>query len=385
MQRTPLPHIRCNCKGALLFSVLLAACSAADSGPESGGVLPVTLEEIARLGDESAGDTLLFAPINQVAINSRGDFIVHEQRPLAVRAFGVDGAPIGDVGREGGGPGEYRWVHGVVTGPEDSVYVWDGLLNRVLVYDPHDFTFVRHATVEDDGQKQFTDLIGVFSSGWLMAAALPDFMPTEGGTMEINPDNHREVRVVNPDGSYGPEIVAIQRAREMIRNIQEGGGFNFVGVPFARTGTWDTGPDDLLYLGWSDSIRIAVTSVDGSIQSTIRHSHDPVPITDAEMAEAEYTEVELFRELLAAREPHATKPAFQTFVVDDAGHVWIKLSAPEDATSADWLILDGDGKAVGELVLPLAVDLEAIRESRAYGTHQEPGRDPMVVVYDILR
>ncbi len=201
--------------------------------------------------------------------------------------------------------------------------------------------------------------------------------------MEINPDNHREVRMVNPDGSYGPEIVATQRADEMIRNIQEGGGFNFVNVPFARTGMWDTGPNDLLYVGWSDSIRIAVTSVDGSLQSTIRHSHDPVPITDAEMAEAEYTEVELFRELLAAREPHATKPAFQTFVVDDAGRVWIKLSAPESATSADWLILDRDGKAVGELELPIAVDLEVIRDSRAYGTHQEAGRDPMVVVYEI--
>lgn len=367
----------------MLFAALLAACSAADSGPETGGVLPVTLEEITRLGDESAGDTLLFAPISQVAVNSRGDFIVLEQRPLAVRAFGVDGTLIGNVGMEGGGPGEYRWVRSVVTGPEDSVYVWDGLLNRVLIYDPNDFSFVRHATVEDDGQKQFTDLIGVFSAGWLMAAGLPDFMPTDEGNMAINPDNHYEVRRVNPDGSYGPEIVATQQADEMIRNIQEGGGFNFVAVPFARTGTWDTGPDDLLYLGWSDSIRIAVTSVDGSFQSTFRHSHDPVPITDAEMAEAEYREVELFRELIAAREPHATKPAFQTFVVDDAGQVWIKLSAPEDATSADWLILDGGGKAIGELVLPLAVDLEAIRDGRAYGTHQEAGRDPMVVVYEV--
>ncbi len=157
----------------MLLAVLLAACSAADSGPETGGTVPVTLEEITRLGDESAGDTLLFAPISQVAANSRGDFMVLEQRPLAVRAFRVDGTFINAVGRQGGAPGEFRWVRNVVTGPADSVYVWDSLQKRVLIYDPDSLSFVRHATVEEDGAKQFTDLIGVFSAGWLMAAGCP--------------------------------------------------------------------------------------------------------------------------------------------------------------------------------------------------------------------
>lgn len=338
-----------------------------------------------RLGDESAGDTLLFAPISQLAVNSRGEFIVYEQRPLAVRAFRADGAFLSDVGRQGEAPGEYQWVRSVVVGPADSVFVWDSLLNRVLIYDPNDFSFVRHATVEDDGAKQFTHLVGVVSAGWLMAASLGDFLPADDGRMAVNPDNHLEVRLVNPDGSYGTEIVAIQRANEIIRHVyQEGGGFGVVEVPFARAGAWALGPDDLFYYGWSDSIRIAVTSVDGLFQTTIRHSHDPVPITEAEIAEAGYRgEVELFRELLAAREPHVTKPAFQTFVVDDAGQLWIKLSAPEDAASADWILLDGEGNATSTFSLPLAVDLMAIRDGRAYGTHQDGESDPLVVVYEI--
>ena len=337
-----------------------------------------------RLGEESAGDTLLFGPIRQIAVNSRGDFIVFESRPMAVRAFRADGTFLGEVGRQGEAPGEYLIAQDVVTGPADSVYVWDPLSNRVLVFDPHDFAFVRHAAVEDDDAKQFAHLIGVVGSGWLMAAGLPDFLPADDGRMAANPDPHYEVRRVSPDGSYGPEIVATQRAAEMIRSVQAGGGsLNLVGVPFARTGIRRVGPDDLLYYGWTDSIRIAVTSVDGLFQATITHSHDPVPITDAEMEEARRTEVELFRDLVDARELHATKPAFQTFVVGDAGHVWIKLSAPEDVASADWIVLDGEGSVASALSLPLAVDLMAIRDGRAYGTHQDGESDPVVLVYEI--
>ena len=336
-----------------------------------------------RLGDELAGDTLLFAPISQVAANSRGEFIVLESRPMAVRAFRADGTFLGDVGRQGEAPGEYLLAQNVFTGPADSVYVWDPFLNRVLVYDPRDFAFVRHATVEDDGAKQFTHMIGVVSTGWLMAAGLPSFLPADDGSMAVNPDNHHEVRRVNPDGSYGPEIVATQRAAEMIFNVEAGGGLNFVNVPFARKGIRRVGPDDLLYYGWTDSIRIAVTSIDGLFQTTITHGHDPVPITDSEMAKAQYTEVELFRELLAAREPHATKPALETFVVDDVGQVWIKLSAPEDAANADWIVLNQEGRVMSTLTLPLAADLMAIRDGRAYGTHQDGESDPLVVVYEI--
>ena len=335
-----------------------------------------------RLGDESAGDTLLFAPISQVAANSRGEFIVLESRPLSVRAFRADGTFLGDVGRQGEAPGEYRHVRSVITGPADSVYVWDGLSNRVLIYDPRDFTFVRHAAVEDDGAKQFTQLLGIVGTGWIMAAVLPEFLPADDGNMAVNPDRHLEVRRVNPDGSYGPEIVATQRADEEILFVQAG-GFGLVNVPFARKGIQRVGPDDLLYYGWTDSIRIAVTSVDGLFQTTIAHGHDPVPITDSEMAEAQYTEVELYRELLAAREPHATKPAFETFVVDDVGQAWIKLSAPEDAANADWIVLDGEGNVTSTLTLPLAVDLMEIRDGRAYGTHQDGESDPLVLVYEI--
>lgn len=361
-------------------AAFLAGCS---TNPETAGdAPPLTLTEVLRLGDESAGDTILFAPIHQIAVNSRGEIIVVEQRPAAVRVFRGDGAYLADIGREGEGPGEFRYLGNAVTGPADSVYVWDFVFNRVMVYEPNDLSFARSVKVEDEGAKQVNVLIGVVNGSWLMAMSLPSFLPTAGGTMTINEDNHYEVRKVNLDGSYGPDVIATMRAQEMIYNLQAGGGFNFVSVPFARSGTW-TVVNDLLYYGWNDSISIAVTSIDGSTQETISYEHDPVTITDAEMQAAQYRESALYQELVDGREPHKAKPAFQTFVVDEAGHVWIKLSSIEDAADANWLIMDMEGQAVGMVSLPIFVDLKVIRESHAYGVEQQEGGAPMVVAYKI--
>ena len=54
----------------LFYIILLAGCGRS-AGPvlEEGEAALITLEEVLRLGDESAGDTILFGPIAQIAVN----------------------------------------------------------------------------------------------------------------------------------------------------------------------------------------------------------------------------------------------------------------------------------------------------------------------------
>ncbi|MCY4672902.1 MAG: hypothetical protein OXD43_03900, partial [Bacteroidetes bacterium] len=73
----------------ILFCViLLTGCRRdMDLAQEEGEATIVTLEEILRLGDESAGDTILFGPISQILVNGRGDILVSEgQRSPLVHA-----------------------------------------------------------------------------------------------------------------------------------------------------------------------------------------------------------------------------------------------------------------------------------------------------------
>jgi len=59
------------------------------------------------------------------------------------------------------------------------------------------------------------------------------------------------------------------------------------------------------------------------------------------------------------------------------------LSSIENATTADWLILDMKSEVVGVAALPINVTLKVIRNGRAYGTEQLDGEDIMVVVYEV--
>ena len=345
----------------------------------------VTLQEVLRIGDESAGDTILFGPISQIAVNRNGTLLVSEGlRPQLVHAFAADGTYLNQIGGQGQGPGEYQYyVEGPFVGATDSVYLWDSWLSQILIYDPENFSYVRNVRIEGEEPKIIDPVINAIENGWYMEMGLPIFLMPDDSPITINNDRYRELIKVNRDGSYSTDPLGIVPDGEVIPYILEGGErVGFVGVPFARSPALAVGHDDMLYYSWNDMIEIAIVSADGSMRDTIRYEHEPVPITDTEMAEA-IPEDPFNRELLGSREPHETKPAFHTFVVDEMSRVWVKLSSPEDAIEAQWLILNRESHAVGRTALPVAVDLEVIQGGYAYGVQQGDGMDPMVVVYEI--
>ena len=365
---------------------LCAACSNSEAPHDSNIVPQIEFVESLRLGDEAAGDTMLFGSIDQLAVTSRGDVIVTAVRPATIQAFDAEGDFLGTIGAEGEGPGEYRYVSHTVVGSGDSVHVFEYLLNRILIYSPGDYTFARHVQVTDAGSKQMTGLLGVLDDGWLMTMEWPSFLRQDDGSMVANDNREIEVVKVDLDGSYSSDPIAIMREQELILNVQEGAfGFNIVSVPFGRY-TWRAvGLDGLLYYGYNDSIRISMVSSDGSDQGVISHDVEPIPVTGAELQKERHSQSAAFQELLDTRPPHETKPAFETFVINESGHVWVKLSSAEGSMDATWLALNRESEAVGQTTLPKSVTLQAIRNGRAYGVDHPEGEAPMVVVYELLK
>ena len=371
----------------ILFCIILLAGCTRGKAPvhEEGEAALIALEEVLRLGDESAGDTILFGPIAQIAVNGNGDIFVSEWgRPNLVRALTADGTYLKQVGGVGQGPGEYQYyIDGPFIGAADSVYLWASQPSQILVYDPVNFSYVRSVHIESHGPKSIDPVINAIEDGWYMEMGLPTFLIPDDGPMTINDDRYSELIKVNRDGSYSTDPLGIVPGREVIPYMIEGGGrVGFVGVPFARSPTLAVGHDDMLYYGWNEVIEIAIVSADGSMRDTIRYEHDPVPITDSEMAEA-MPEDPFDLEKLGTRESHDTKPAFRTIVVDEMSRVWIKLSSPEGAIEAEWLILSRESHAVGRTTLPVAVNLEVIRGGHAYGVSQGGDVAPTIVVYEI--
>ena len=380
---------------ALVCTAAISACSSNQSQTESGtyGDGPpaiLAMEEVLRIGDEAAGDTVFFASIENVAVNSRGQIFVLEPRPASVRAFGVDGSYLSNVGAVGEGPGEFSPFLGLgnmLTGPADSIYVYEDLRSRrVLVYDPFTFEFVRSFSVpaypvEEGTRSENLTLLGVVEDGYLFRLRL---VP-HGLLVTAHRETTDVIRLVNLDGSYGP-VVATGQGYEGVVALREIPQFGQKiplpnGIPFGRSTKWGLGPDGMLLAGWNDIIDIAVLSDSGVEERRITMDHDPVPVTQAEMDNRMSNHGPDMQNTYRERGLHTTKPAYQELLVDDENRVWLELSITEDSTGVDWLVLDMDSRVVGTASFPLGIDIKAIRHGRVYAVERRADV-PTLAVYE---
>ena len=379
----------------LLCVVALSACSNNQSQMQGGtpGSSPpamLSIEEVIRIGDEAAGDTVVFAPIGNIAVNSRGQMFIKERGPTAIRAFDSDGSYLADVGAVGDGPGEYSdpLIGGVLTGPSDSVYVFNTWRGRTLtIYGPDQFEFVRSITVppypvEEDNREENFGILGVVEDGYVAKLSL---VPSRL-LVTANRETSDVIRMVNLDGSYGP-VVATGRGFEGVVSLREFAQLPQKipfpdRIPFGRSMNWGLGSDGMLFSGWNDSINIAVMSINVPEERHISLIHDPIPISNAEMEDwLSYFGPET-RAKFSERGLHTTKPAFEELLVDDNNRVWLELSATQDSTEVEWIVLDMDSRVVGKVTLPFDARLKALRGGRVYAIESKGGV-PTVAVYEL--
>ena len=347
------------------------------------------MEEVLRIGDEAAGDTAFFVFIEDIAVNSRGQIFIEEPMPATIRAFDADGSYLTDVGAVGSGPGEYSdpLFGRLLTGPADSVYIYGTQRRHLSIYEPDQFGFFRSVTVppypvEEGNRVAVFDILGVVEDGYIFRFVLaPSRMSVTAHheTIEV-------IRMVNLDGSYGPVVatgpgyegvVALREIPQLGRKIPLSDR-----IPFGRSMNWGPGSDGTLFSGWNDSIKIAVMPINGSDKRYISLTHDPIPISDAEMEDWQSYYGPEMRAKFNERGLHTTKPAYEELLVDDNNRVWLELSATQDSTDVEWIILDMDARVVGKVILPFGARLKAIRGGRIYAVETKDGM-PTVAVYEL--
>ena len=379
----------------LLCSAVFSACSNNQSQNQSGTFgssqpAVLSIEEVVRIGDEAAGDTVFFAYISDIAVNNRGQIFIEEFQPTTIRVFDADGSYLADVGAVGSGPGEYSdpLFGGMFTGPADSFYVFDSWRRRHLsISGPDQFEFVRSVPVpeypvEEGDRVENFGILGVVEDGYIAHLRL---VPSRRLVTAYR-ETSEVIRIVNLDGSYGPVVatgpgfegvVALRHVPLVGRKIPSANG-----IPFGRSMNWGLGSDGMLFSGWSDSISIAVMSIYGPEEKHISLTHDPIPISDAEMEDWLSHFGPEMRAKFGERGLHTTKPAYEELLVDDNNRVWLELSATQESTDVEWIVLDMDSRVVGKVILPFGARLKAIRGGRIYAVETKDGM-PTVAVYEL--
>lgn len=99
-------------------------------GPAEG-VVPLDLEELWRVGGED-GD-VLFGRITDVERHPDGTIYVLDNQLCHVSVFSAEGEHLGDLSREGEGPGELRQPSGMILMPGDEIGVGLGFPGKLVV------------------------------------------------------------------------------------------------------------------------------------------------------------------------------------------------------------------------------------------------------------
>ena len=371
-------------RGLLIYVPLLAAtllCAACGSGegdePSRRDSSGPTLGELLRIGDESKGDTVLFGYISElVTVDQSGRIFVGDAQDRKIHAFTADGHLIRTFGQQGRGPGEFERLRSIHAGPGDTLYAIDSRLERLSAYEPANLDLAYDFAVAQDSLGLPYVLVGVVENqGFLITFGWP---VTPGDDLED--DRLYMLRVGWAGQVLPPYVHYLPNAEWLVSG--EGADRFAVGMPFGRDPVYRLGLRGNIYAGWTEFIDIAVTSLEGAYSESIAYSLDPIPLTRTEIERFVEDSPDWYRTGVLRAELPKTKPAFETFVVDDLARLWIKVWPKSIAdTTAQWLIVDSESRLQGQVQLPVKTDLRVIREGKAYAVDQS--EQTSLVVYAI--
>src|SRR4051812_49289354 len=165
---------------------------------------------------------LEFTDIRAVALDSRGNLLVGDLGGQ-VTELAPDGALRRRIGRKGSGPGEFDAVDGVQVLPGDSLFVYDGSLERVTVFPPGSDRPARTVTLGTSAYVFPYWVAPAGNGGRLFAAARSAFGDTGAGGGA--PPHHGALRLLPPGGTPLRDLLlAVGRVGSVVFPRGVGGG-----------------------------------------------------------------------------------------------------------------------------------------------------------------
>jgi hypothetical protein len=266
-------------KRTLAFAALVAAltaCGHGEDGSRADSADIVALEPDFIIGQVEGDPDYLFGDIWTVAVDAQGVVYVGDRIGATVRAYGENGVFLGQVARQGGGPGEIQgWPADIHAGADGMVYVRDDARITVFVRSSGSVfadSVAAILTVPGYGNLQSTrGRVSSDGTYWYPNASYSRFfyVPLRNGEFGID-----TLRV--PDW---PALASQRTARyrlgetdsRMVRGLNH--------VPFARVPVWDVSNEGTVLSTDGDAYAIVETTVRGDTVREIRRGvrGEPIP------------------------------------------------------------------------------------------------------------
>lgn len=367
----------------LVFGVAACGSESADSassawpGDDLATVENGRLVEEVRLGGLSGPEETTYGNVMAIRPIPGGGFHVVDGQIPVIRRYDAGGEHLGDLGRGGQGPGEYRFVTGLATLRDGRTLVMDGGQARVTIFDPEgevERTFPLQSRAY--GYDNRVDL----ETGDIYTIVGPE----DGGFVEGPDVSIGDFARVDLDGNVERLLPSPPEGREGPRFVLSGaqGSYPFSTMTIAVMGAggdyWESRND-------ADSIRHV--HPDGT-ESWIRLEGDRVALTDEEYEQWRFRGEQMYERMANMDRPAGVpgpnrseyvdipriKPYVREMVVDSDGRLWVLRYAEaiyvpyseEEQAERDangwpphnwrdrliWEVFDTDDRLLGRVQLP---------------------------------
>ena len=319
---------------------------------------------------------------------SDGRIVVANSGARELRFYDARGTYLSSLGREGGGPGEFRSMSRVRLLAADSLLVYDFVLQRMSVFstDVNATQFAGGFSLATPDQGFFPFPIGVFSDGEVLirTSASSAGMPPAGLSRE-----QLLLWRYSPDGQPIDTIGTFQ-GDESYRT-GEGQRTVAMGVPFGRSAIMALSGTHLFYSS-SDSYTIDAFSSDGRLERSIRYAIANAPVTREDIERVRRPPEDPSRprppplqRLLDEVPLPETKPAHGEMIVDAAGNLWVAEYSLRRFEATSWTVFDPQGTLLGTVHMPPGSRLRQIGHDYVLGLWRDEDEVEHVRMYGLVK
>jgi hypothetical protein len=278
------------------------------------------------IGVLEGADAYMLGNVNGLAVAPTGEIHVLDRQVPALRKYSADGIYMADLGRSGGGPGEYKNPDGGLAVLSDG---------RVLLRDPGNARINVYAADGSPGgqwplpsgggfntsRKLYTDTA---DNSYAMVLLERDRPVTEWryGLARLTATGEHTDTLRAPEWDYDRPVVSGQR---------EGNSSSW-NVPFTAQPSWTYSPLGYFIGGVSTDYRIDLFRANTQVLR-IERAFEPVLVDAAEKAESEEGITKNFRDQFPGWRwngppiPDA-KPPYRGIHAGSDGRIWVVLSQP---------------------------------------------------------
>jgi hypothetical protein len=281
------------------------------------------LEAEATIGVMEGPDEYLIGEPRSIAVGPDGAIYLLDTQVPVLRAYAPDGTHLRNLGRQGGGPGEYESPDGMSTLPDGRILVRDPPGQRITVFAP-DGSFLEQwplsggfntsnpIYVDTAGQSHTLVLLNPGTPPWEWIRGLRRYSPT-GQPLDT-------IRV--PTWDWEPARVTASRE----------GSSSSSSVPFTAQTSWTLSPLGYMVGGLSSEYRIDLYRNDAPVLR-IEREWVPVPVQAEEADERRQRTTERFQRQYGSWRWNgppipSTKPPFRNIFTSREGNVWVQVSQP---------------------------------------------------------